>query len=509
MRKKSFCLSVVVALVMPATAVSASEWEPEREYSEFAVAPSDEVRYGGYTVGDRGYIDVLDPSGNVTKTIQLPTPNGSRSMLHDLDTSGDLLIASYEVSPIGGNPFFDPGFFSGLSLYRDGDEIASGSRGGHPYGSTSEVALTDSWAFVDFVDSGSYGWIYGYPLEGIPAVESDGAEPIEGGIQIADWEYPRTYIAASDDELFLYRSFEGSGTIDVYSLPPGSELIETVAPEGLNLHVELRDAADGLAGSFVMSGFTDASLEWCGIWTHASDGSFQDCFLPNLGGADQDAEHRIDPFGVDGCGGIVVADVEADAGVLTGHKFIPSIRDPGCFVDSLDSTFVSNIGVVGRSGVTRGCNPPDNDRFCPDEFVTRGQMAAFLHRALDDVLSPTQSVEFIDDDGNTFEADIEWLGGVNVTRGCNPPTNDRYCPDDYVTRGQMAALLVRALGYTDNGGGDLFIDDDNSTFELDIDKLGTAGVTRGCNPPVNDRFCPNDYVTRGQMAAFLDRALNG
>ena len=71
----------------------------------------------------------------------------------------------------------------------------------------------------------------------------------------------------------------------------------------------------------------------------------------------------------------------------------------------------------------------------------------------------------------------------------------------------MAAFLVRALSYTDNGGGDLFIDDDGSIFEDQIDKLATAGVTLGCNPPTNDLFCPDDNVTRGQMAAFLHRAL--
>jgi hypothetical protein len=71
----------------------------------------------------------------------------------------------------------------------------------------------------------------------------------------------------------------------------------------------------------------------------------------------------------------------------------------------------------------------------------------------------------------------------------------------------MAAFLVRALGYTDDGGGDLFVDDDDSSFEGDIDRLGTAGVTRGCNPPANTRFCPDDFVTRGQMAAFLFRVL--
>jgi hypothetical protein len=71
----------------------------------------------------------------------------------------------------------------------------------------------------------------------------------------------------------------------------------------------------------------------------------------------------------------------------------------------------------------------------------------------------------------------------------------------------MAAFLVRALGYTDDGGGNLFTDDDGSVFEGDIDRLGTAGVTRGCNPPTNDRYCPDSAVTRGQMAAFLHRAL--
>jgi hypothetical protein len=179
------------------------------------------------------------------------------------------------------------------------------------------------------------------------------------------------------------------------------------------------------------------------------------------------------------------------------------------FVDDDKSTFESDIEWLAETGITKGCNPPMNDRYCPDDFVTRGQMAAFLHRALNDVLTATQVVKFTDDDGNTFEADIEWLGATGVTKGCNPPTNSRYCPNDFVTRGQMAAFLVRALGYTDDGGGDLFIDDNGDTFEHDIDRLGTAGVTRGCNPPVNDRYCPNDFVTRGQMAAFLHRALGG
>jgi Tol biopolymer transport system component len=173
--------------------------------------------------------------------------------------------------------------------------------------------------------------------------------------------------------------------------------------------------------------------------------------------------------------------------------------------DISSSVFQADIEWLWSQRITRGCNPPWNDHFCPRDTVTRGQMAAFLVRALG--LTDQLDDPFSDDDESIFEADIEKLAAAGITKGCNPPVNDRFCPDSMVNRGQMAAFLVRAIGYVDDGGGDLFIDDDGSIFENDIDKLGTAAVTKGCNPPVNDMYCPGSVVTRGQMAAFLHRAL--
>ena len=185
--------------------------------------------------------------------------------------------------------------------------------------------------------------------------------------------------------------------------------------------------------------------------------------------------------------------------------FIEQFPISGTFEDDDDSIFEADIEWMAAEGITKGCNPPTNDRFCPDNKVTRGQMAAFLVRGLG--LTDRLDNPFVDDNSSIFEADIEKLAAAGITKGCNPPANDRFCPDAKVTREQMAAFLVRALGFTDNGGGDLFVDDDSSIFEADIDRLGTAGVTKGCNPPTNDRFCPDNKVTRGQMAAFLHRAL--
>jgi hypothetical protein len=189
--------------------------------------------------------------------------------------------------------------------------------------------------------------------------------------------------------------------------------------------------------------------------------------------------------------------------------YVSAVIAPGSvppFVDIGGSIHYDSIAFIWQEGITKGCNPPTNDRFCPDGDVTRGQMAAFLTRAL--ALPAASQDHFTDDAASIFEGDINRLAEAGITKGCNPPVNDRFCPEAKVTRGQMAAFLVRAFGYTDAGGGDLFVDDDGLIFEADIDRLGTAGITKGCNPPANDRFCPGDVLNRAQMAAFLHRALS-
>jgi uncharacterized protein YkwD len=177
----------------------------------------------------------------------------------------------------------------------------------------------------------------------------------------------------------------------------------------------------------------------------------------------------------------------------------------GSFCDDDASPFEGAIEKIAGADITQGCNPPVNDRFCPDDPVTRGAMAAFLARALR--LPKKSEFDFRDVSNSVFADPIERIAGADITRGCNPPYNDKFCPEDYVTRAQMAAFITRALDLPPGRGAD-FADDNGSSFEADIEALATAGITTGCNPPSNTEFCPDDYVTRGQMAAFLARALD-
>ena len=70
----------------------------------------------------------------------------------------------------------------------------------------------------------------------------------------------------------------------------------------------------------------------------------------------------------------------------------------------------------------------------------------------------------------------------------------------------LAAFLVRTLGL--EGGGPGFDDTQGNMFEPEIAILAAEDITKGCNPPDNDLFCPDRAVTRAEVATFLARALD-
>jgi Tol biopolymer transport system component len=164
-------------------------------------------------------------------------------------------------------------------------------------------------------------------------------------------------------------------------------------------------------------------------------------------------------------------------------------------VDARFSTFKGDIEWVFDEGITKGCSA---ERYCPTVAVTREQMAIFLDRAL--ALPATTTDYFGDDTGRTGEAAINRVAAAGITSGCAP---GKYCPTNVVTRGAMASFLARAFDLPATAT-DFFTDDDGTTHESNINKVAAAHITSGCSPTT---YCPTADVTRGQMAAFLRRAL--
>lgn len=172
------------------------------------------------------------------------------------------------------------------------------------------------------------------------------------------------------------------------------------------------------------------------------------------------------------------------------------------FIDTSGSVFVNAIDWLADESITEGCNPPHNHRYCPNDDVTRGEMAVFFSRAFD--LPSTEIDYFTDDEGRFYEASANRMAAAGITVGCG---RDRYCGDRDISREEMAAMLARALKLP-AVESDYFEDDNDSIFQGAINRIADVNITEGCNPPDNDHFCPTNEVTRGQMSAFIKRAFS-
>ncbi len=191
--------------------------------------------------------------------------------------------------------------------------------------------------------------------------------------------------------------------------------------------------------------------------------------------------------------------------VLFMLQIVPATAsESGHFVDDGDSIFEADIDWLADNDLTSGCNA-DGTEFCPDDYVTRGELAAFFRRALSEYAPAADGkASFVDTAQSIFVEDIDWLAGTGITRGCTEDGSE-FCPDDYVTRGQIAAFFRRALQHQLGGGdGAKFTDVAGNVFVDDIGWLSAVGITRGC---ADGRFCPTRHVTRGELAAMLRRAI--
>jgi len=169
----------------------------------------------------------------------------------------------------------------------------------------------------------------------------------------------------------------------------------------------------------------------------------------------------------------------------------------------------SYIESLYGSGITGGCSLIPL-RFCPTAPVTRAQMAIFLLRGIYgsnyDPPAATGAL-FNDVQLNSFGAAfIEELAAEGITGGCG---GGNYCPNQAVTRTQMAIFLIRAthgVAFVPPAATGIFADVPAESFGANyIEQLVTDGITSGCG---NGSFCPNVVVGRDQMAVFLVKAFN-
>ena len=112
--------------------------------------------------------------------------------------------------------------------------------------------------------------------------------------------------------------------------------------------------------------------------------------------------------------------------------------------------------------------------------------------------------------GSFADAFIHGLAGARVTKGCG---SGNYCPNDPITRADMAVLMVRATHGPDFTPppavgifADVVISDSNNTADY-IEQLVADGVVGGCAVGPPRLYCPNDLVNRAQMSVFISAGI--
>jgi CSLREA domain-containing protein len=117
-----------------------------------------------------------------------------------------------------------------------------------------------------------------------------------------------------------------------------------------------------------------------------------------------------------------------------------------------------------------------------------------------------QGANFLDvPETHPFYSFIGKLSARGITLGCG---NGNYCPTANVTREQMAAFLIRALGVFNPPppATQRFADvPSTNPFYAFIEEMAVRQITAGCG---GGNYCPTANVTREQMAAFIIRALH-
>ncbi len=175
----------------------------------------------------------------------------------------------------------------------------------------------------------------------------------------------------------------------------------------------------------------------------------------------------------------------------------------------------SDYGTVPAESIT-DCNDATGDCYLMTVTGTRPQPhwdATFTETVSPDGIAKEWTLHIGESfpdvpKSNQFYRFIETLFHSQVTGGCGL---GNYCPGNSVTRAQMAVFLLKARFGTPYvpppATGTVFNDVTTGTFASAwIEALSGFKVTGGCG---SGNYCPNNPVTRAQMAVFLLKSKHG
>ncbi|MFP3885307.1 S-layer homology domain-containing protein [Priestia filamentosa] len=170
----------------------------------------------------------------------------------------------------------------------------------------------------------------------------------------------------------------------------------------------------------------------------------------------------------------------------------------GNFRDTQNSWIAKDVNALANKDIVIGYS---NNYYRPNENISRAQTATILANTLD-LKMTNRKQPFKDVTTSSWS-----VGAVNAVKsaGIFEGNNGYFMPDKALTRAQMAAVLTDAFDLKANSSYTFKDVPKNNWAAADISALAAAGITTGYD---DGTFKPNEPVTRAQMAAFVNRAVN-
>lgn len=171
------------------------------------------------------------------------------------------------------------------------------------------------------------------------------------------------------------------------------------------------------------------------------------------------------------------------------------------------SYFFKSTNLIYARGIISGYSPT---RFAGGDYLTRGQMAVIIGKAFS--ISPVVPSGIFTDVPTTdiFAPYIESIYLAGITSGCsNSPK--MYCPNNYITRAQMAVFLLRGWSNI-NSSVNAIVYDTSSYQDVGtnhwafryIETLYRKNVILYCT---SQNFCPEVNITREEAGFLLDSVI--
>jgi hypothetical protein len=189
--------------------------------------------------------------------------------------------------------------------------------------------------------------------------------------------------------------------------------------------------------------------------------------------------------------------------VTSGVALAADLAPGGTFTDDDGLVHEPYIEALAAAGLTNGCG---SGTYCPARAVSRAELAAFVLRAAGISTDNQGYGAYFTDVGPTawYTRFVERAFELGFMSRYDDQT---FKPDALVNRASFAEVLLTALGeeVVDEPRNSYFSDVAAAfRYRPHIDRLYELGITQGCrSTPL--MYCPNEYITRAELASFLGR----